>query len=63
MTGPHWTSDDIADQSGRRMIITGGNSGIGFEAARMLAGAGARIGGGPAHSTVLDTHLVVRESA
>jgi NAD(P)-dependent dehydrogenase (short-subunit alcohol dehydrogenase family) len=43
MTGPHWTSEDLADHSGRRMIITGGNSGIGFEAARMLAGAGARI--------------------
>jgi DNA-binding LacI/PurR family transcriptional regulator len=34
--------------------------GMGREMARLLL---ARIGGGPAHSTVLDTHLVVRESA
>jgi DNA-binding LacI/PurR family transcriptional regulator len=34
--------------------------GMGREMARLLL---TRIGGGPAHSTVLDTHLVVRESA
>jgi DNA-binding LacI/PurR family transcriptional regulator len=33
--------------------------GMGREMVRLLL---ARIGGGPAHSTVLDTHLVVRES-
>ncbi len=33
--------------------------GMGSEMVRLLL---ARIGGGPAHSTVLDTHLVVRES-
>jgi DNA-binding LacI/PurR family transcriptional regulator len=33
--------------------------GMGREMARLLLG---RIAGGPAHSTVLDTHLVVRES-
>jgi NAD(P)-dependent dehydrogenase (short-subunit alcohol dehydrogenase family) len=38
-----WTPDSIPDLSGRRMIITGGNSGIGWEAAKVLAGKGASI--------------------
>ena len=32
-----WTTDNIPDQSGRIAIITGSNSGIGFEAAKALA--------------------------
>ena len=32
-----WTYSDIPDQSGRTAIVTGANTGIGFEAARMLA--------------------------
>ena len=39
----HWTPDDIADQSGRTALITGANSGIGLETARVLARHGARI--------------------
>jgi len=31
-----WTFDDIPDQAGRTVLVTGANSGIGFEAARML---------------------------
>jgi NAD(P)-dependent dehydrogenase (short-subunit alcohol dehydrogenase family) len=38
-----WTAADIPDQSGRTVVITGANSGIGAAAARSLAGAGARV--------------------
>jgi NAD(P)-dependent dehydrogenase (short-subunit alcohol dehydrogenase family) len=33
----------VADMSGKTVIVTGGNSGIGFETAAALAGAGARV--------------------
>lgn len=36
-------TNEIPDQHGRTALITGANSGIGLEAARTLAGAGARV--------------------
>ncbi len=38
-----WTEGDIPDQSGRVALITGANSGIGFECARALAKKGATV--------------------
>jgi NAD(P)-dependent dehydrogenase (short-subunit alcohol dehydrogenase family) len=38
-----WTEADVPDQTGRTAIITGANSGIGYEAADVLAAAGARV--------------------
>ncbi|MHA0285341.1 SDR family NAD(P)-dependent oxidoreductase [Mycobacterium sp. C3-094] len=38
-----WTAADVPDQSDRVAVITGANSGIGYEAALVLAGRGARV--------------------
>lgn len=40
---PDWTVKDIPPQTGRIAVITGANSGIGYEAAKALAGAGAKV--------------------
>ncbi len=38
-----WTSDNIPDMSGKIVLITGANSGLGFEASRELALKGATV--------------------
>jgi NAD(P)-dependent dehydrogenase (short-subunit alcohol dehydrogenase family) len=38
-----WTARDIPDQSGRTALITGGNSGLGYQAVLQLARKGARV--------------------
>jgi NAD(P)-dependent dehydrogenase (short-subunit alcohol dehydrogenase family) len=38
-----WMPDRLPALSGRTYVVTGGNSGIGFEAGRLLSGRGARV--------------------
>jgi NAD(P)-dependent dehydrogenase (short-subunit alcohol dehydrogenase family) len=38
-----WTTTDIPDQTGRTILITGANSGLGLRSAEALAKAGARV--------------------
>ena len=38
-----WMPDRLPALAGRTYVVTGGNSGIGFEASRMLSGRGARV--------------------
>jgi NAD(P)-dependent dehydrogenase (short-subunit alcohol dehydrogenase family) len=40
---PRWTAEDLPDLSGKTIVVTGGNSGIGFEAAREFARVNADV--------------------
>ena len=39
----HWTTADIPDQTGRTAVITGANTGLGYETAAALAAKGAHV--------------------
>jgi NAD(P)-dependent dehydrogenase (short-subunit alcohol dehydrogenase family) len=39
----NWTDQNIPDQSGKFAIVTGANTGLGYQTALALAGAGARV--------------------
>ncbi|WP_055588692.1 oxidoreductase [Streptacidiphilus griseoplanus] len=47
MTQPHpeqpWSAADIGDQQGRTAVVTGANTGVGFEVAKALAEHGATV--------------------
>jgi short-subunit dehydrogenase len=43
MAKSNWNKDNISDQSGKVIIITGATSGLGKEAARVLAGKKATV--------------------
>lgn len=38
-----WTLDNMTDLSGKVILVTGGNSGLGFESVKAFAGKGARV--------------------
>lgn len=41
--GENWTEENVGDQTGKIAVVTGSNSGIGFETARVLAEKGATV--------------------
>jgi NAD(P)-dependent dehydrogenase (short-subunit alcohol dehydrogenase family) len=43
VTGRQWTTADVPEQAWRTAVITGGNTGLGFQVAQILAGRGARV--------------------
>jgi NAD(P)-dependent dehydrogenase (short-subunit alcohol dehydrogenase family) len=43
MAERNWTAADVPGQMGRTAVVTGGNTGLGFQVARVLAERGARV--------------------
>lgn len=38
-----WTENDVPDQTGRLAVVTGSNTGLGYDTARVLAARGAKV--------------------
>lgn len=43
MVKHQWSENDVPDQSGRVVVVTGSNTGLGLDTARVLAGRGAQV--------------------
>ncbi|HLN20560.1 MAG TPA: oxidoreductase [Bacteroidales bacterium] len=43
MSAKRWNAENIPSQEGKKVLITGANSGIGFEASRVLSSKGAQV--------------------
>ena len=43
MSKEKWTTDNIPDLSGKVIIVTGGNSGLGYESVKAFAEKGAEV--------------------
>lgn len=43
MSTNNWTTNNISSQTGKTILITGANSGLGLEAATVLSGKGAKV--------------------
>jgi len=43
MSKHKWTTENIPDLTGKVIIVTGGNSGLGYESVKAFAGKGAEI--------------------